>query len=105
MSKAVQIIEKDQPQFTPEQMKLIRDTIAKNASHDELQLFLYRAKAIGLYPLTPAQINFIKYGSGPGAVVVGIEGFRAFAHRTCQMSGIERGVKRDPKGKITPWLV
>lgn len=101
MSNELQIVEKDSPQFTPEQMKLIRDSLAKNASNDEFQLFMYRAKAMGLDPLKPGQIHFIKYGTGPGAVVVGIEGFRAFAHRTCKMSGIERGVKRDSKGKIT----
>lgn len=88
------------PAFTQEQMRLIRDTIARNASPDELQLFLYRAKVLGLDPLKPGQIHFVKYGSGPGSVVVGIEGFRAFAHRTNQMSGIERGVERDEKGKL-----
>lgn len=87
--------------FTPEQMKLIRDTIARNASPDELQLFLYRAKVLGLDPLKTGQIHFVKYGTGPGSVVIGIEGFRAFAHRSKMMSGIERGVKRDEKsGKI-----
>ena len=87
--------------FTPEQMKLIRDTIARNATPDELQLFLYRAKVMGLDPLKSGQIHFVKYGAGPGTVVVGIDGFRSIAHRSGKLSGIERGVKRDEKGNVS----
>lgn len=101
MTTALQISNKEVPQFTPDQLKLIRDTIAKNASADELQLFLYRAKSMGLDPLKPGQIHFVKYGTGAGTIVVGVEGFRSIAHRSGKFSGIERGVKRDEKGKIT----
>jgi phage recombination protein Bet len=87
-------------QFTPEQLQLIRDTIAKGATPDELKLFLYRCQNMGLDPLKPGQIHFVKYGSSPGTIVVGIEGFRSIAGRTGQMAGVKRGVIKDANGKL-----
>jgi hypothetical protein len=54
---------------------------------------------MGLDPLKPGQVHFIKYGTSPGSIVVGIEGFRARAARTKQLAGIKRGVLRDAQGK------
>lgn len=87
-------------QFSNEEMQLITDTVAKGASPKELQLFLYRCKLMGLNPLKPGQIHFVKYGTSPGTIVVGIEGFRSIAGRTGKLSGVERGVNRDEKGNI-----
>lgn len=84
--------------WTAEQMKLITDTVARNASSDELNLFLYRCKNMGLDPLKPGQIHFIKYGNTPGTIVVGIEGFRSIAGRSKKHVGTKRGVTRDDKG-------
>lgn len=93
-----------QPQYTPEQLKLITDAVAKGASPDELKLFLYRCKNMGLDPLKPGQIHFIKYGNSPGTIVVGIEGFRSIAGRTGKVSGVKRGVTFDEKGNlISAW--
>jgi phage recombination protein Bet len=96
-------INQEQPlaaQFTPEQMQLITSTVAKGASPQELQLFLYRCKLMGLNPLKPGQIHFVKYGTSPGTIVVGIEGFRSIAARTGKLSGIERGVNKDENGRV-----
>lgn len=87
-------------QFTPDQLKLITDTVAKGATPDELKLFLYRCNNMGLDPLKPGQIHFVKYGSGPGTIVVGIEGFRSIAARTGKLSGVKRGVILDEKGGL-----
>lgn len=86
--------------FTPDQLKLITDTVAKGATPDELKLFLYRCQNLGLDPLKPGQIYFIKYGSGPGTIVVGIEGFRARAGKTGKLSGIKRGALRNSAGEL-----
>jgi len=87
-------------QFTKEQLQLITSTVAKGASPQELQLFLYRCKLMGLNPLKPGQIHFVKYGNGPGTIVVGIEGFRSIAGRTGKLAGIERGATKDEKGVL-----
>lgn len=88
------------PDFTKEELELIKGTIAKDASDAELKLFLYRCKNLGLDPLKTGQVHFIKYGSSPGAIVVGLDGFRSIAQRTGKHSGTERGVTRDKDGKI-----
>lgn len=98
MTQAVALTK--QQKWTPEQMKLITDVVAKNASPDELKLFLYRCKHMGLDPLKPGQIHFVKYGNGPGTIVVGIEGFRLRAHRSGKLSGLKRGVINDDKGNL-----
>jgi len=86
-------------EFTAEQLKLITDTVAKGATRAELELFLYRCKNMELDPLKPGQIHFVKYGTGPGTIVVGIEGFRTIAARTGKHTGTHREVVRDANGK------
>lgn len=87
--------------FTESELDLIKRTVAKNATDDELGLFFYRAKALQLNPLMPGQIFFIKYGNSPGTIVIGIDGFRSRAHATGKLSGVERGVIRNEKGVCT----
>lgn len=84
---------------TPDQVELIKSTVAKGASNDELRLFLYRANELGLDPLKPGQIHFVKYGNSPGTIVIGIDGFRAKAAETGKHVGTKRGVLRDDKGR------
>lgn len=86
--------------FTQLQIDLIKRTIAKNATDDELRLFLYRAKNMGLDPLKPGQIYFVKYGNSPGSVVVGLDGFRSIAAKTGKHVGTKRGEIRDEKNKL-----
>ena len=85
--------------MTKDQLELIKSTVAKNATTDELNLFLYRCKHMGLDPLKPGQIHFVKYGSGAGTIVVGIDGFRSKAAATGKHSGTKRGVIRDDAGR------
>lgn len=87
-------------EFTPDQLDLIKSTIARNATNDELKLFLYRCKNMGLDPLKPGQIHFVKYGQNPGTMVIGIDGMRARASATGKHVGTKRGVLKDDKGVL-----
>jgi len=73
--------------------------VAKGATDLELQLFLHRCKNMGLDPLKPGQIHFIKFGNTPGSIVVGIDGLRAKAMSTGKLSGIKRGILRNQRGE------
>ncbi len=94
-------VAKIREEWTPEQMKLITDTVAKGATGDELKLFLYRCRKLDLDPLKQGQIHFVKYGTGPGTIVIGVDGFRRRANKTGKLNGINRGVIKDKDGKLT----
>lgn len=85
--------------FTREQVDLIKSTVAKGATDDELKLFMYTAKRTGLDPLTK-QIHFVKrkVKNADGsyrdqmAIQTGIDGYRAIAERTRSLAGIDDAV-------------
>lgn len=90
--------------FDQRELALIRDTVARGASQEEFNLFLYRCKHMGLDPLKPGEIFFIKYGNSPGTIVVGREGFRKRAAATGLHTGTKLGVIRDNNSKcIGAW--
>lgn len=76
--------------WTDEQVQLIKNTVAKGATNDELKLFLYTAKRTGLDPLTK-QIHFVKR-AGQMTVQTGIDGYRAIAERSNTLAGIDDGI-------------
>lgn len=95
--------------YTPEQMQYIRTKVCQYATDAELIQFFYRCSVLKLDPLMPGQIYFLKFKRrntkpgddpySPGTIVIGIDGFRALASRTGQLSGIKRGVIRNAKGE------
>ena len=100
MSNALQI----NRDFSNDEISLIRKSVAPTASPQEFELFIYRCKHMGLDPLKPGQIHFVKYGQGAGTIIVGIEGFRSRAAKTGKHSGTKRGVLRNETGKcIGAW--
>ena len=86
--------------FTDDQVKLIKSTIAKGATDDELQLFLYQAQKTGLDPLAK-QIHFVKR-AGQMTIQTAIDGFRAIAARTGQHAGTSDGIFEVQKGEDRP---
>jgi len=83
----------DRPGFTDNQIELIKRTVAKGASNDELELFLHQCKKTGLDPLAK-QIYFQKRtnnktGQSNIVVITAIDGYRLVAHRTGQYAGID----------------
>jgi phage recombination protein Bet len=71
--------------MTDEQVELLKRTIAKGASHDELAMFLAQCQRTGLDPFS-RQIYWIKRGN-QGSTQVSIDGFRVIAERSGELDG------------------
>lgn len=75
--------------FNDEQLDLIKRTVAKGATDDELALFLHQCRKTGLDPLAK-QIYFQKRRSKNGdqmTILTGIDGYRLTADRTGKYAG------------------
>ena len=84
--------------FTPEQIELVKKTVAKNSTDDELQMFLHLAKKYDLDPLAK-QIWFIKYRSNDAPIIfTSRDGYLKIAHDSGQFDGISSYTVDDDNG-------
>jgi phage recombination protein Bet len=75
--------------ITEAQVELIKNTVAKGATNDELKLFFYECRRRGVHPLDRL-IHFVKRGQGENAKAVfqaGIDFLRGQAEETGQYRG------------------
>ncbi len=84
-----------------DQLDLIKATVAKDATDDELKMFLQVCAGAQLNPFLK-QVHFIKRwnsaaGKKIGTIQVGIDGFRAIAESSGQYAGSDDAVMRDEK--------
>lgn len=106
--KSLTKIEKNKA-LTTEQVNLIRRTVAKNATDDELAMFLHLCKEYGMDPFI-RELCFIKrrvwnpykkgYDEVP-TIMMTRDGFLSIAHRTRQFDGMESDAIYDDKDNLT----
>lgn len=74
--------------FNDEQKQLIKDTVAKGASDNELALFLHLAQTYGLDPFAK-EIFCMKYGNQAATIITGRDGYLKIANGRAEMDGIQ----------------
>lgn len=90
--------------YSPQFVQLVKDTIARGATTEELKLFLYTAARLGLDPLAK-QIHFTKrwnarLGKEVMVIIVGIDGFRSIAERSGKYAGQDDPVFTEKDGRL-----
>jgi len=89
----------------PEKIDLIKRTICRDATDDELELFLYRCRTTGLDPFLQ-QIHAVKRWDGQQkkhvmSIQTGIAGFRLIAERTGNYApGRQASFEHDAEGRL-----
>lgn len=93
-------------QLNQDQIELLKRTVCKDATKDEMALFVGQCNRTGLDPFS-RQIHFVKR-SGKITIQTGIDGYRLIAERTGKYAGnsapVFDGVGTLPNGKKHPMI-
>lgn len=88
----------EQLSFTPEQMQLMKDTVAKGVTDNEFLLFMHLAKTYGLDPFAKEIwcIKYVPQGRNPAdcqaTIFTSRDGYLKIASRDPQMNGLQSDV-------------
>jgi phage recombination protein Bet len=82
--------------FSDAEKATIKQTVAKNLTEPQTNIFFYTAQALGLNPLLN-EITAISY-AGNLSIQVMRDGFLTIAHRSGKFAGLESGVKVETQG-------
>lgn len=74
--------------YTKEQIDLVKRTVAKDATNDELAMFMHIAKKTGLNPFLK-EIWFYKDNKGNTIMMTGRDGFLTIAQKSGEFEGIQ----------------
>jgi len=74
--------------YTPSQLSLVKRTVAKGATNDELAMFIHIAKKANLDPFLK-EIWFIKYKGGETIMMTGRDGFLSIAQNSKEFEGLQ----------------
>lgn len=91
--------------FTSDHVELIKNTVCKGSTDQELDLFLYTANQIGLNPLM-GQIHAVKrfdksVGREVMSIQIGVDGYRLIAERTGKYApGRDTAFSYDKNGRL-----
>lgn len=93
MSNLVEINNPVSVGFNPSQVELIKNTVAKGATNDELEMFMYLATQYNLDPFKN-EIWFVKYG-GKTTIMTSRDGYLKYAQLNPEFEGLMSFVVRE----------
>lgn len=92
--------------FSEAEKQTIIDTVAKDLTVPERNIYFYTCQALGLNPLLQQVAGIIftdRNGKRSLSIQVMRDGFLTIAHRSGKFAGIESGVQENDKGKLVGW--